>query len=113
MRGLGLGMLLTALVTGLLYIGWRSDALIPGLVFGLLATGIQAAAVALVRPVFAGETVRLLKRWGIGMLLRVLGVTLVAAAVTIDSAVFPPLPTAFAFLGVLVPLLFLEIKLVR
>ena len=113
MKGLGLGIVLTALVTGLLYIGWESDALIPGLVFGLLATGIQVASVALVRPVFGGETVRLLKRWGMGMLLRVLGVALVAAAITIDSTLFPPLPTAFAFLGVLVPLLFLEIRLVR
>jgi hypothetical protein len=113
MKGLGLGIVLTALVTGLLYIEWESDALVPGLVFGLLATGIQVASVALVRPVFGGETVRLLKRWGMGMLLRILGVALVAAAVTIDSALFPPLPTAFAFLGVLVPMLFLEIRLVR
>jgi hypothetical protein len=113
MKGLGLGIALTALVTGLLYIGWESDALVPGLVFGLLATGIQVASVALVRPVFGGETVRLLKRWGMGMLLRFLGVALVAAAITIDSALFPPLPTAFAFLGVLVPLLFMEVRLVR
>ena len=113
MKGLGLGIVLTALVTGLLYMGWASDALIPGLVFGLLATGIQVASVALVRPAFAGETVRLMKRWGLGMLLRGLGVALVAAAVMLDSALFPPLPTAFAFLGVLVPLLFLEVRLVR
>ena len=113
MKALGIGIGLTALVTGLLYIGWAREALIPGLVFGLLATGIQVASVALVRPVFAGETVRLLKRWGLGMLLRVLGVALVAAAVMIDSTHFPPLPTAFAFLGVLVPLLFLEVRLVR
>jgi hypothetical protein len=69
--------------------------------------------VALVRPAFAGETVGLLKRWGMGMLLRILGVALVAAAITIDSVLFPPLPTAFAFLGVLVPLLFLELRLIR
>lgn len=113
MKGLGLGIVLTVLVTGLLYIGWASDALIPGLVFGLLATGIQVASVALVRPAFAGETVRLMKRWGLGMLLRALGVALVVAAVMLDGALFPPLPTALAFLGVLVPLLFLEVRLVR
>jgi hypothetical protein len=70
-------------------------------------------SVALVRPAFSGETVRLLKRWGLGMLLRGLGVVLVAVAVTLDQAHFPPLPTAFGFLGVLVPLLFLEVRLVR
>ena len=113
MKSLGLGLGLTLLVTGLLYLGWGRSALLPGVVFGLTASAIQAISVALVRPVYTGETVRLLKRWGLGMLLRGLGVALVAIAVTIDSAVFPPLPTAFGFLGVLVPLLFMEVRLVR
>jgi hypothetical protein len=113
MKELGLGIALTLLVSGLLVLGWGQDALLPGLVFGLIATAIQATAVALVRPAFAGETVRLLKRWGLGMLLRIVGVALVAVAVTLDRTLFPPLPTAFAFLGVLVPLLFMEARLVR
>jgi hypothetical protein len=112
-KGLGLGLALTTAVTSLLVLGWGSEALLPGVVFGLVATAIQVLSVALVRPVFAGETVRLLKRWGLGMLLRVAGVALVAVAVSLDGALFPPLPTAFAFLGVLVPLLFLEVQLVR
>lgn len=113
MKELGFGIALTLLVSGLLVLGWGQDALLPGLVFGLIATAIQVVAVALVRPAFAGETVRLLKRWGIGMLLRFLGVAMVAVAVTVDRVHFPPLPTAFAFLGVLVPLLFMEARLVR
>jgi hypothetical protein len=113
MKGLGVGLALTALVSCLLVLGWGQGALLPGVIFGLIATAIQVISVALVRPVFAGETVRLLKRWGVGMLLRVVGVALVAAAVTIDRSLFPPLPTAFAFLGVLVPLLFMEVRLVR
>ena len=113
MKGLGLGIALTALVTGLLYIGWGQEALLPALVFGLVATAIQVVSVALVRPAFAGETTRLLKRWGWGMLLRMFGVALVAILVTLDQTHFPPLPTALGFLGVLVPLLFLEVRLVR
>lgn len=113
MKGLGLGIALTALVTGLLYIGWGREAVLPALVFGLVATGIQVASVALVRPAFAGDTTRLLKRWGWGMLLRMLGVALVAILATVDQTHFPPLPTALGFLGVLVPLLFLEVRLVR
>lgn len=113
MKGLGLGIALTVLVSGLLVLGWGQDAMLPGLVFGLIATAIQLGAVALVRPVYAGETVRLLKRWGLGMLLRGVGVALVVVAVTMDRTLFPPLPTAFAFLGVLVPLLFMEVRLVR
>ena len=113
MKGLALGIGLTAVVTALLVLGWGREAFLPGVVFGLIATAIQVISVALVRPVFSGETVVVLKRWGIGMLLRGLGVALVAVAVTIDRALFPPLPTAFAFLGVLVPLLFMEVRLVR
>ena len=113
MKALGLGLGLTALVTGLLVLGWGREALLPGLIFGLIASSIQAISVALVRPVFAGETVMLLKRWGLGMLLRGVGVVLVAVAVTLDRTLFPPLPTAVAFLGVLVPLLFMEVRLVR
>jgi hypothetical protein len=113
MKGLGIGVALTLLVTGLLYIGWGREALLPALVFGLMATAIQVISVELVRPAFAGETTRLLKRWGWGMLLRLLGVALVAILVTLDQAHFPPLPTALGFLGVLVPLLFLEVRLVR
>jgi hypothetical protein len=33
--------------------------------------------------------------------------------VTLDQTHFPPFPTALGFLGVLVPLLFLEVRLVR
>jgi hypothetical protein len=113
MKPLAIGLGLTALVTGLLVLGWGPNALVPGLIFGLVASTIQAISVALVRPVFNGETVRFLKRWGLGILLRILGVALVGIAVTVDRSLFPPLPTAFAFLGVLVPLLFLEVRLVR
>jgi hypothetical protein len=113
MKGLGLGLGLTAVVSGLLVLGWGQNALLPGLVFGLIATAIQVTSVALVKPVYAGETVQLLKRWGLGMLLRGVGVVLVAVAIIADGTLFPPVPTALAFLGVLVPLLFMEVRLVR
>jgi len=113
MKGLLLGMALTLLVSWLLVLSWGREALLPGLIFGLIATAIQVISVALVRPAFTGETVRLLKRWGLGMLLRIVGVALVAVAVTLDRSLFPPLPTALGFLGVLVPLLFMEVRLVR
>jgi hypothetical protein len=113
MKGLVLGVGFTALVGALLYLGWGRAALFPAIVFGSIATAIQAASVALVKPVYHGESARLLKRWGLGMLLRGAGVVLVGVAVTLDPERFPPLPTAFAFLGVLVPLLFLEVRLVR
>jgi hypothetical protein len=45
--------------------------------------------------------------------LRLAGVAALAAAIVIDRTVFPPLPSALGFLGVLVPLLFLEVRWVR
>ena len=38
---------------------------------------------------------------------------LVVVAIVVDRGRFPPLPTAFGFLGVLIPLLFLEVRFVR
>jgi hypothetical protein len=113
MKSWGLGLGLTVLVGALLYIGWGRGALLPAAVFGAIATAIQAAAVALVRPAYSGDTVRLLKRWGLGMLLRGSGIILVALAVSLDPTHFPALPTALTFVGVLIPLLFLEVRLVR
>jgi hypothetical protein len=52
-------------------------------------------------------------RWGWGMGLRLLGVVLFAVAVLIRPDIFPPLPTAFAYIGVLIPLLFAETRLLR
>jgi hypothetical protein len=45
--------------------------------------------------------------------LRVAGIALMAAAIVAAPALFPALPTALGFLGVLVPLLFMEMRLAR
>ena len=81
--------------------------------FGGLATLIQFVAVLLVKPVVKGEFKILMKRWAIGMGLRIAGVVAFLVAVLVSRDIFPPLPTAFAYLGVLVPLLFTEIRLIK
>ena len=113
MRVLWLGLALTGAVTGILVLVWGRDAIIPALVFGLLGTAIQLTASALVRPVLQAQGRDLLRRWAYGMALRLGGVILFAVAVAVWRDVFPPLPTAIGFLGVLVPLLFMEIRLFR
>lgn len=85
--------------------GWPS--------FGVLATVLQLAAVRVVKPVIEGPAKELIKRWGIGMGLRFLGVVLFLVAVLWSRDIFPPLPTAIAYLGVLVPLLFTELRLIK
>jgi hypothetical protein len=108
-----LGSALT-LAVGLGFWGlWSREAALAGAVFGALATGLQVGAVATVRPVLGAPFSQFIRRWGIGMGLRLLGVAAIAVAVLVNRETFPPLPTAFGFLAVLVPLLFFEARLVR
>jgi hypothetical protein len=112
-KSVWLGAALTGAVTALLYLAFGRQAVVPGLAFGGLATAIQLVAVLLVKPAMEGSLKPLMVRWGIGMGLRLLGVGLFVVAVLWSRDIFPPLPTAFAYLGVLVPLLFTEIRLIR
>ncbi len=113
MRTVVLGLSLTVVVTGVLTLAFGSQAVIPGLSFGGLATIIQLAAVLVVKPAMDGPVKPLMIRWGIGMGLRLIGVVLFLVAVLWSRDIFPPLPTAFAYLGVLVPLLFTELRLIK
>ncbi len=107
------GAVLTAGVTGTLWAFWGPSAVVPGLVFGLLATAIQVGAVVALKPVWGAPFDEFLRRWGLGIGLRVGGVILFVIAVLLDRERFPPLPTAFAYLGVLIPLLFAELRFVK
>ena len=111
--GIGWGLLLTAIVSGILYQAWGREAMIAGVIFGLIATTIQAVSVAMVRPAFRAASSIFLGRWAAGMFLRILGVALVGLCAYLNPGFSPPLPTAIGFLGVLVPLLFLEVRLIR
>ncbi|HEX6643484.1 MAG TPA: hypothetical protein VF037_02345 [Gemmatimonadales bacterium] len=101
------------LVTGILVAAFGRPALLPGLAFGGLATVIQLVAGRLVRARLDAPIAEFGKRWAAGMALRLGGVVLVAVAAAAAPALFPPLPTAFGFLGVLIPLLFMEMRLAR
>lgn len=108
-----LGLLLTLVVTGILTLVLGSEALIAAATFGLLATTLQVISVAAMKPVWSQGFTRVMGRWAAGTLLRLLGVVLIAVAVLIDRELFPPLPAAFGYLGVVVPLLYVELKLIR
>jgi hypothetical protein len=111
--GIAWGLLLTAVVSGILWQAWGREAMVAGAIFGLIATTIQAIAVAMVRPAFRAASSVFLGRWAVGMVLRIAGVALLGVCAYLNPAFFPPLPTAIGFLGVLVPLLFLEVRLIR
>ena len=111
MRALGAGVALTVVVTTLEYLAWGREALVAGAAFGLIGTGIQVAAIRALKPGLTAPLPELMKRWAIGLGLRLGGVVLFVAAVLLDRTLFPPLPTAFGYLGVVIPLLFAETKL--
>lgn len=81
--------------------------------FGGLGTAIQTGAVALMRPAIGREAHVQFRRFGAGMGLRLLGVVAIPVAVLADRAQFAPVPTAFGYLGVIVPLLFFETRLFK
>lgn len=107
------GLGLTLVVTGLLAALLGREAILPSATFGLVATGLQLLAVRALRRGFRGSNTEFFKGFVAGMGLRFLGVALVLGAVLLDRGRFPPLPTAFGYLGVIVPLLFLEVRFVR
>ncbi len=104
---------MTAVMTGVLSVFWGRSAVVPGVVFGSLATAIQVGAVAVVRPVRGDPFSKFMGRWGIGMGFRMGGVVLFLVAVLVDRDLFPPVPSAFAYLGVLIPLLFTEMRFLK
>ena len=113
MRVLGLGLCLTALVVLAEWIAWGRAALVAGVTFGLLATAIQVGAGVAFKPALTGPFPVLIKRWAVGMGLRLAGVVAIAVAVSVDRELFPPLPAALGYLGVVIPLLFGETRLAK
>lgn len=97
-------------VTGILWLIWGDQALVPGLTFGLFATATQLAAAIFMAPAWEGNFDVFVRRWLVGMVLRLVGVVLVFVAIAVQPELFPPLPTALGYLGVVIPLLFTEIR---
>jgi hypothetical protein len=107
------GAVLVALVTALsaLFLGGAGAGAAAG-GFGLVALAIQVIAHRLASgpvvpraPFPAG--------WLWGTALRFGGVVLLAVAVLLNRRLFPPLPAALGYLGVLIPLFVLELRRTR
>jgi hypothetical protein len=107
------GLLLGAVVSGAAFRIWGLQAAIAAGIFAAIAVVIQLVALVLMQPVRGAPYTRFLKRWGVGMGLRFLGIVAIAVAAGLDRTHFPPIPTAAGFLGVLLPLLFFEVRLIR
>ncbi len=113
MRVLLAGAGLTALVAAIL-VGWLGQAaLMPALVMGGAATGIELLAARWLVRGLRSSTRDTMQAFGAGMLLRLLGAGLFAGLVAWDRGTFPPLATGLAYVGVVIPLLFLEARFIR
>jgi uncharacterized membrane protein YgdD (TMEM256/DUF423 family) len=89
--------------------GWRGAA-----AFGGVATGLQMVAAHAMARTGQAATLDHLKVYGLGMMLRMFaGLALMALAFSRDRTTFEPLPSALGYLGTVLPLLYLEIRLAR
>ncbi len=113
MKDAGLGILISMAVSGLVWVLWDVSGALPTAVFGLLATAIHVAAVALLKSGLKHSFGMLMWRWSMGMGLRLIGVGLFAVAVTVQGDRFPVIPSAIGYIGVLLPLMVSEMRLIR
>ncbi|HYL54524.1 MAG TPA: hypothetical protein VEU73_02990 [Gemmatimonadales bacterium] len=105
---LGLGLLGAVLDVVVTVFGGK-----PAAIGGAAAVVAQLGAVALLRPAMRAPQPVFMARWlgGMGVRALALGAVLVVAAT--HRAALPPLPASLGFLGVLLPLLFLETRFLR
>lgn len=109
LAGLGLMALVAAL--GGLVAGVPAAVAAAG--GGAVALLIQLAARAIEGRLGKLPPAQFMARWLIGTLLRLVGILGMAALIVLDREVFLPLPTALGFLGVILPLLGLELRAMR
>ena len=102
---LGMGFVLVA-VAG--WVGGRG-----AVIGGGVALAAQLAAVALLRPAMDAPQQVFMARWFGGMGIRALTLGGLLAVAATHRAALPLLATTLGFLGVLVPLLFLEIRFLK
>ena len=109
MRGYGallvVGLVLVAVAA---WVGGRG-----AVIGGSVALAAQLAAVALLKPALDAPQPIFLARWFGGMGIRALSLGGLLAVAATHRAALPLLATTLGFLGVLLPLLFLEIRFLK
>lgn len=102
---LGLGVALVAIAAAL---GGRAAA-----IGGAVAVVAQIWAVLLLRPAMRAPNPQFMARWLGGMGIRFLALGALMVWAVTHRASLPPLPAGLGYLGVLLPLLFLEIRFLK
>lgn len=82
-----------------------------GLLAGVVvALAMQGAAELVARRLGGLPSIDQMGLYAVGVVLRFLGVLLVALLVMLDRERFPPVPTTFGYLGTILPLLVRETR---
>jgi hypothetical protein len=102
---LGLGVALVGVVA---VVGGRAAAIGGG-----AAVIAQTWALLLLRPVMRAPNPQFMARWLGGMGIRFLSLGVLVVWAVTHPASLPPVPAVLGFLGVLLPLLFLETRFLR
>ena len=91
----------------------NDHTLLAVLVGGVIAVAAQTCAVLLLRPKLRAPNPEFMARWLGGMAIRFLALVAVAVLTITHPASIPPVPALLGYLGVLLPLLFLETRFLR
>jgi hypothetical protein len=108
-----MGAVLTAALSGISAMAWGRNAALTALLFGAVATGIQVHASRLMVNNAEKTLQQFMGRWLVGTALRFGGAILIMVVALLNPTLFPPLAAGLGFLGVLIPLLFLEVRTLR
>lgn len=92
---------------------WGREGAIAAVVMAVVATGLQMFTARITERSGVPAALDHLKTYLIGVVLRLLGVVVLALAVFFDRRTFPPLAAALGYLGAVLPLLYLETRLAR
>lgn len=104
--------LLAALGVGLVAVAAALGGRAAG-IGGGVALGAQLWAVALLRPKMGAPTPEFMGRWLGGIGIRFVALAALGVWAATHRASVPPLPAVLGFLGVLLPLLFLETRFLK
>lgn len=113
MKVLPAGAGITILVAAILVAWLGRPALVPAVVMGAAATGIEFMATRWLVRGLRSSPRETMQAFTAGMLFRLVGVGLFAGLAAWDRGTFPPLATGLAYVGVVIPLLFLEARFIR
>jgi len=112
-RLVGVALALAVVLAGVAGMARGADAAVAAACGSWLALLAQVAAVALLRPAMGARASEFMRGWLAGMAVRGASLLLLAGLMVLLRAAFPVLWMAVGYLGVLLPLLFLETRFLR